>query len=64
MSYWPEAATLPLRSRAELGRLLALAAEPGATADRVSRQPLARCYSQVEGMRPWDASRRARPASR
>jgi len=45
------AATLPLRFRAELDRLLALAAERGATGDPVTRQRLAQCYSQVEIMR-------------
>jgi alkylation response protein AidB-like acyl-CoA dehydrogenase len=45
------AATLPIEFRAELDRLLALAAERGATRDPRIRQRLAWCYSKVEIMR-------------
>jgi alkylation response protein AidB-like acyl-CoA dehydrogenase len=45
------AATLPIEFRAELDRLLALAAECGATRDPRIRQRLAWCYSKVEIMR-------------
>jgi alkylation response protein AidB-like acyl-CoA dehydrogenase len=45
------AATLPLRFRGELDRLVALARERGATADPTIRQRLAWCYSKVEIMR-------------
>jgi alkylation response protein AidB-like acyl-CoA dehydrogenase len=45
------AATLPIRFRTELDRLLALAKERGRTDDPVIRQRLASCYSKVEIMR-------------
>jgi hypothetical protein len=45
------AATLPIRFRADLDRLLALAREHGRTDDPVVRQRLAWCYSKVEIMR-------------
>jgi alkylation response protein AidB-like acyl-CoA dehydrogenase len=45
------AATLPIRFRAELDRLLALARERGADRDPLVRQRLAWCYSKVEIMR-------------
>ncbi|HZD65775.1 MAG TPA: acyl-CoA dehydrogenase [Acidimicrobiales bacterium] len=45
------AATLPLRFRAELDRLVALARERGATADPLVRQRLAWCHTKVETMR-------------
>ena len=45
------AATLPIRFRTELDRLLALAKERGRTGDPVIRQRLADCYSKVEIMR-------------
>jgi alkylation response protein AidB-like acyl-CoA dehydrogenase len=45
------AATLPIRFRTELDRLLALAKECGSDADPNIRQRLAWCYSKVEIMR-------------
>jgi alkylation response protein AidB-like acyl-CoA dehydrogenase len=45
------AATLPIRFRTELDRLLALAKERGRTDVPVIRQRLASCYSKVEIMR-------------
>jgi alkylation response protein AidB-like acyl-CoA dehydrogenase len=45
------AATLPLRFRAELDRLVALAREQGRASDPVIRQGLAWCHSKVEIMR-------------
>ncbi|MGH9068989.1 MAG: acyl-CoA dehydrogenase [Acidimicrobiales bacterium] len=45
------AATLPLRFRAELDRLVELARERGATGDPLVRQRLAWCWSKVEIMR-------------
>jgi alkylation response protein AidB-like acyl-CoA dehydrogenase len=45
------AATLPIRFRTELDRLLALAKERGRTDDPLIRQRLASCYSKVEIMR-------------
>jgi hypothetical protein len=46
-----EAATNPIGFRAELDRLLALAAERGADRDPLIRQRLAWCYARVEIMR-------------
>jgi len=45
------AATLPLRFRTELDRLLAMARDRGVADDPVVRQRLARCYVKVEVMR-------------
>jgi hypothetical protein len=45
------AATLPVRFRGELDRLIALARERGANDDATIRQRLAWCYSKVEIMR-------------
>jgi alkylation response protein AidB-like acyl-CoA dehydrogenase len=45
------AATMPIRFRAELDRLMALAAEKGRTDDPVIRQRLAWCHTKVEIMR-------------
>jgi alkylation response protein AidB-like acyl-CoA dehydrogenase len=45
------AATLPIRFRTELDRLIALARERGRSDDPVIRQRLAWCYSKVEIMR-------------
>lgn len=45
------AATLPIRFRMELDRLLELAKESGASKDALIRQRLAWCYSKVEIMR-------------
>ena len=45
------AATLPIRFRADLDRLLALARDHGRTGDPLIRQRLAWCYSKVEIMR-------------
>ena len=45
------AATLPIRFREELDRLLALAAERGRTTDPIIRQRLAEAYSRVEVLR-------------
>ena len=45
------AATLPMRFRAELDRLMALARERGLDRDPVIRQRLAACYTKVEIMR-------------
>jgi alkylation response protein AidB-like acyl-CoA dehydrogenase len=45
------AAVFPLRFRAELDRLLALAKERGASTDPLIRQRLASCFSKVEIMR-------------
>jgi alkylation response protein AidB-like acyl-CoA dehydrogenase len=45
------AATLPIRFRGELDRLLELAKERGVAGDPIIRQRLAWCYSQVEIMR-------------
>ena len=46
-----EAATNPILFRAELDRLLALAAERGRDRDPLIRQRLAWCYARVEIMR-------------
>ena len=45
------AATMPIRFRAELDRLLALARDRGVADDPVIRQRLATCYSKVQMMR-------------
>ncbi len=45
------AATVPMRFRSELDRLVALAKERGVTDDPVIRQRLAWCHSKVEIMR-------------
>ncbi|SHE47047.1 hypothetical protein SAMN02745225_00710 [Ferrithrix thermotolerans DSM 19514] len=45
------AATIPIRFRAELDRLLELAKETGASSNPVFRDRLAYCYSKVEIMR-------------
>jgi hypothetical protein len=45
------AATVPIKFRAELDRLLAMATERGVADDPVIRQRLVRCYAQVEIMR-------------
>lgn len=45
------AATIPIRFRSELDRLMALAREKGATSDPILRDRLAHCYSKVEIMR-------------
>ena len=50
------AATMPMRFRAEVDRLLALARERGLDRDPVIRQRLASCYTKVEIMR-WNGLR-------
>jgi alkylation response protein AidB-like acyl-CoA dehydrogenase len=50
------AAIIPIRFRAELDRLLALAKERGAGADPLVRQRLAQCYAKVEIMK-WNGWR-------
>ncbi|MEN3273161.1 MAG: hypothetical protein V7636_1922 [Actinomycetota bacterium] len=50
------AATIPIRFKAELDRLLQLAKERGASTDPVMRQRLADCYTKVAIMR-WNGMR-------